>query len=465
MFKPLDLKNLVAFFFSNNQLFFYLTAKKFIFSNKIFTFELLIKNKQMKKLRSVLISLFLVAYIPVSFANSPFAKGADISWLPQMEATGYTFYNDNGTAEDCMKILKDHGINTIRLRTFVNPSSDKINGHCSKAETVAMAVRAQQWGMRIMIDFHYSDTWADPAHQIKPAAWVGHTFPQLLDDVYNYTFEVMTALKTAGVTPEWVQVGNEISGGMIYPEGSNASSWTQLIQLTNKGYDAIKAVSPQSKVILHVDQGNNNSRFRWWFDNAKNNAAKYDVISMSYYPYWISGSPDYTLSINDLGNNLLDMVTRYGKQVMVVEVGELDTKAQNTYDMLMAVQAKVKAVPNNNGLGVIYWEPEGARSWSGYPLSAWGSNGRPTIAMNAFSDFISSTPAINETELTMIVQNGKLLFNDTLSKIQIFNMEGAIVKTALNSNYVSVNQLPKGSYLIKTLKESTNKENVFKQIF
>ena len=321
---------------------------------------------------------------PVTTDSALFAKGADISWLPQMEATGYKFYNDNGVQEDCFKILKDHGINSIRLRTFVNPSNDPRSGHCSKDETVAMAVRAKQWGMRVMLNFHYSDTWADPGHQTKPAAWVGLDFPSLLTALYNYTFEVMTALKQAGVTPEWVQVGNEIPGGMVYPEGSNASGWTQLIQLINKGYDAVKAVSPTSKVILHVDQGNSNSRFRWWFDNAKAHGAKYDIIGLSYYPYWLTGSPDYTLSINDLGANLVDMVSRYGKEVMVVEVGGEDVKAQNTYDMLVAVQQKVKAVPNRKGLGVFYWEPQGARSWSKYALSCWGSDGKPTKALDAF---------------------------------------------------------------------------------
>jgi len=315
--------------------------------------------------------------------NSSFAKGADISWLPQMEATGYKFYNDNGLEEDCFKILKDHGINSIRLRTFVNPSDDKASGHCSKDETVAMAVRAQKWGMKVMIDFHYSDTWADPGKQRKPRAWEGHDFPTLLNDLYNYTFEVMTALKTAGISPEWVQVGNEIPGGMIYPEGSS-TNWPQLSQLINKGYDAIKAVSPQSKVILHVDQGNNNGRFRWWFDAAKANGAKYDMIGLSYYPYWLEGKPDYTLSIDDLAKNMNDMVSRYGKEVMVVEVGGEDIKVQNTYDMLVAVQKKVKEVPENKGMGVFYWEPEGARSWSHYALSAWGDDGKPTKALDAF---------------------------------------------------------------------------------
>lgn len=316
--------------------------------------------------------------------DSTFAKGADISWLPQMEASGYIFYNDNGVVEDCFKILKDHGINSIRLRTWVNPSQDKASGHCSKAETVAMAVRANQLGMRVMIDFHYSDSWADPSKQVKPNAWANLNFAQLKDTLYNYTFDVMTALKTAGVTPEWVQVGNETPSGMILPDGST-DNWAQLAQLINKGYDAIKAVSPTSKVILHVDQGNNNARFRWWFDAAKANGAKYDIIGLSYYPYWLSDAhPDYTFSINDLAANLKDMVSRYGKEVMVVEVGGEDTKVQNTYDMLVAVLQKTKDVPNNKGLGVFYWEPEGASSWSHYALSCWGSNGKPTKALDAF---------------------------------------------------------------------------------
>jgi len=312
-----------------------------------------------------------------------FVKGADISWLPQMEAGGYIFYDDQGKPQDCFQILKDHGINTIRLRTFVNPSDNPHSGHCSKDETIAMAKRARKWGMRVMIDFHYSDSWADPGKQVKPKAWQGHGFPQLLQDVYDYTHDVMTGLKAQGITPEWVQVGNEIPGGMIYPEGST-KTWDSLAQLINKGYDAIKVVSPKSKVILHVDQGNNIPRFRTWFDNAKAHGAKYDVIGLSYYPYWLDGNPDYTLSIDDLAKNMNDISARYGKEVMVVEVGGEDNKVQNTYDMLLAVIKKVKAVPKGKGLGVIYWEPQGAQSWSRYKLSAWGDDGRPTKAMDAF---------------------------------------------------------------------------------
>ena len=256
--------------------------------------------------------------------NTGFAKGADIGWLQQMEATGYKFYNDAGVLTDCIQILKDHGINSIRLRTWVNPSNDKASGHCGKEETVAMAVRAKNAGMRVMINFHYSDSWADPSKQVKPAAWKDLTFEQLKQALYDYTVDVMSALKTAGVTPEWVQVGNEIPTGFLYPEGSiykadgKTEDWAPMVQLLNKGYDAVKFVSPDTKVILHVDRGNDNGRFRWWFDAVTKQNAKYDIIGMSYYPYWLDGKPDYTQSINALGNNLNDMAQRYGKEVMVV---------------------------------------------------------------------------------------------------------------------------------------------------
>jgi len=131
-----------------------------------------------------------------------------------------------------LQLLKDRGMNSIRLRVWVNPNDDKASGHCSKEETIIMALRAQKMGMRVMINFHYSDSWADPAKQFKPKAWEKHSFPELLDDVYNHTFDVISSLKKAGVTPEWVQVGNEIPGGMMWPEGST-DNWKQLGQLLN----------------------------------------------------------------------------------------------------------------------------------------------------------------------------------------------------------------------------------------
>jgi arabinogalactan endo-1,4-beta-galactosidase len=285
-----------------------------------------------------------------------------------------------------------------------------------------------------MINFHYSDSWADPGKQTKPAAWAGHTFSQLLTDVYNHTWEVLDTLKAIGAKPEWAQIGNEIPGGMLWPDGST-SNWNQLAQLLNKGFDAVKAVDSSIQVVIHIDQGNNNGRFRHFFDNATLHHVRYDIIGASYYPYWLGS--DYTATVNDLGNNLNDMVTRYGKPVMVVEVGGDYTLVQNTYDMLVAVIKKVKAVPNNNGLGVIYWEPEGAKSWSGYQLSCWGSDGKPTRALYAFT--VDPTLGINtiKNDSKVLIYpnpNSEGLLNIELNgftgmtTLRIFDLNGKMVK-------------------------------------
>lgn len=310
-----------------------------------------------------------------------FAKGADVGWLQQMEATGYKFYNCNGKEDDCLNILKEHGINSIRLRAWVNPSEDPASGHCSTSEVVEMAFRAKEMGFRLMIDLHYSDSWADPEKQNKPAAWKNHSFEELVSDVYDYTLEVMNGLKAKDISPEWVQVGNEIPNGMLWPEGST-EKFEQLSNLLNSGYDAVKAVFKNAKVIIHLDQGDDINRFISFFDKHKANGGKYDVIGVSYYPYWVK--KDYTETIDNLNNNLIEFIKRYNKEVMVCEIGGEDTEVTNNYKMLKEVIMKVKAIPEGKGLGVFYWEPQGAYSWSKYKLSAWGEDGRPTKALEAF---------------------------------------------------------------------------------
>jgi len=402
-------------------------------------------------------------------AEAQFVKGADIGWLQQMEATGYKFYDSTGEQKSCLQILKDKGINTIRLRVWVNPSNDRINGHCSKAEVVTMAQRAKTIGMRIMIDFHYSDSWADPSKQNKPASWAGHPFSQLLTDLYDHTYNVLDTLKSAGVVPDWVQVGNEITFGMLWPDGST-SNWSQLAQLLNKGYDATKAVDSSIKVVIHVDQGNNNSRFRTFFDNARNNNVRYDVIGMSYYPYWLGS--DYTATINNLGINLIDMASRYGKEVMVVETGGDYTLVQDTYDMLVAEINKVKSVPNNKGLGVIYWEPEGEKSWSGYQLSCWGSDGKPTAALNAFLlnplgiNMIKSSPGLKIYPNPNLGGVLKIEFQPSgiTSVIRIFSMNGTLLKEQkldhVTNDSININLAP-GIYLVNV---ETGREKIFREL-
>ena len=325
--------------------------------------------------------LLMVGLQATSAQQSTFAKGADVSWLPQMEASGVQFKDEKGNLKDCLQILKELGMNSIRLRVFVNPNDDKASGHCSKEETVQMAVRAQKLGFRVMIDFHYSDSWADPAKQNKPKAWENHSFPELLNDVYTHTFGVLSALKKAGVTPEWVQIGNEIPGGLLWPDGCT-HNWKQLGQLLNKGYDATKAVDPKIKVIVHVDEGNNIDKFNAFFDHVTQENVRYDVIGLSYYPFWIK--KDYTETIADLETNLINLSKKYNKEVMVVEVGGEVSKVENTYKLLEATINAVRKVPNNKGLGVMYWEPQGIESWSHYSLNAWLENGQPSPALQAF---------------------------------------------------------------------------------
>lgn len=339
-------------------------------------------KKFIKLTLSTLLCTSLCIGTSISFANtvsaaSVFAKGADVGLLSQLESRGIKWVDTNGKQRDALEILKKHGINSVRLRVFVNPPSNFqwtkrdgttcLLGYCDTKGVVSMAKRAKKLGMRIMIDFHYSDHFADPSYQDKPAAWVNDDFNQLQTDVYSHTHYVMSALKNEGITPDWVQVGNEINGGLLWPDG-NYKSFSNWAALTNEGYNAVKDVSPSSKVIIHLSSGANNSLYRWAFDNLTKAGAKFDVIGMSYYPYW--DNVDYTQNINALKCNLNDMVSRYRKQVMITEIGGPESNATNTYNMIKAVNKVVKDVPKKNGLGVFYWEPEANSSVlpDSYPL-------------------------------------------------------------------------------------------------
>jgi arabinogalactan endo-1,4-beta-galactosidase len=295
-----------------------------------------------------------------------------------MEATGRKFYNSGGTEQECIALLKSLGMNTIRLRVWVNPAG----GWNNSADVVAKAVRAKNLGMRIMVDFHYSDTWADPGQQAKPAVWVGQDLATLKTSLYNHTFNVLTDLKNNGVTPEWVQVGNETNDGMLWPDGRASTNMNNFAQLINAGYDAVKAVSTTIKVIVHVSNGWDNNLFRWLFDGLKNNGGKWDVTGMSLYPTAANWA---TLNSQCL-TNMNDMVARYGKEVMVVEVGMSWDQPATCNAFIADLIFKTKAVTGNKGLGVLYWEPQAYNGWQGYTLGAFDNSGKPTAALNAFSN-------------------------------------------------------------------------------
>jgi arabinogalactan endo-1,4-beta-galactosidase len=305
--------------------------------------------------------------------GNAFAKGADVGWLSQMENSGRHFYDTSGLQRDCLDILQHYGVNSIRLRVWVHPSGN----WCGTADVVKQAMRAKSKGFRIMIDFHYSDSWADWAHQPKPAAWANDSFIQLLTDVYSYTYHVMDTLKQNGVVPEWVEVGNEITNGMLFPDGST-QHFARLAQLINKGYDAVKAADKEIKVIIHLHDGANNKTYRWFFDSLKTNGGKFDIIGMSYYP----AVKSWPATNYDLMANVNDMIARYDKPVMICETGMDYTAPQAAKDMLTNLISKLRAVPGNKVPGIFYWEPE-SYNW-GYNLSAWANDGKPTVAMEAF---------------------------------------------------------------------------------
>jgi len=309
---------------------------------------------------------------------SGFAKGADVSWLTEMEKDGVKFYNAAGREKECMELLRSLGMNSVRLRVWVDPS----NGWCNAEDVLIKAWRAKNLGMRIMIDFHYSDSWADPAKQDKPAAWTDLSFEELKYAVESHTVEVLTKLKDNGIDVEWVQIGNETGDGMLWDDGKASVNMSNYAELNNAGYYAAKRVYPETKVVVHLQNGQNNNLFRWLFDGLKNNGGKWDVIGMSLYP-----SPDeWQTYVDNCNENMLDMIERYDCRVMICEIGMSWDEAETAKLFLSGIIAKTKAIPDGKGLGVFYWEPQAYDGWEEYTLGAFDASGKPTAALDAFSE-------------------------------------------------------------------------------
>jgi len=268
--------------------------------------------------------------------------GADISFLPQLEDRGMKF-SDNGVQKDAIQILKDHGFNYVRLRTFNDPARDSgyspKKGFCDLEHTKQMAKRVKEAGMKLLLDFHYSDYWADPGKQYKPAAWRNLSFEDLKKALFDYTKKVIQELKDQGTVPDMVQIGNEINHGIVWPEG-NVSNLDSLAQLLNAGTAAVKAVDPSVVMLLHMALGGQNDESVFFVDQMLARKVPFDVIGLSYYPKWHG-------TLDDLRDNMNDLLKRYNKDIIVVEYSARKQE----------VNTLAFELPGGKGKGTCIWEP------------------------------------------------------------------------------------------------------------
>ena len=298
--------------------------------------------------------------------------GADVSWLPQLESRDRKFY-EKGEEVDAMELLKMHGFNYIRLRVFVNPENEKgyspKDGFCDLEHTISMAKRIKEAGMKFLLDFHYSDYWADPQQQNKPKAWEGLSFDELQNEVTNYTSEVLKRMKDEHVFPDMVQVGNEINHGMIWPDGYIGNP-DGLAGLLKAGIQGVNNVDPTIPIMLHIALGGQNDEAVFWLDNMLARDVQFDIIGLSYYPRWHG-------TLNDLNANLNDLIRRYNKPVNVVEYSDFKKEVHDI----------VFNLPDDMGKGAAIWEP-----------LSWRTNMFDN-AGNVNEDVISIYDALNKTYL------------------------------------------------------------------
>jgi len=293
--------------------------------------------------------------------SSTFAVGADVSFLKAAEDGGKIF-KDNGQPKPGLEILKDHGYNWVRLRIFNNPTQLPNN----LAYTIALAQQAKKLGIDFLLDFHYSDTWADPGKQFTPAAWKDMTHTQLVQAVFDYSRDTIAALRSAGVLPDMVQVGNEITNGMLWPDGKLPENWdhfSELIQAAIAGVRVGSGGQPMPRIMIHIDRGGDIAGTKRFFDKLDSYHVSFDVIGQSYYPWWHG-------SMNDLRANLLYMAREYHKEIIVVEtaycwrpteyterLGPFPETPEGQAQFLDEVNRAVQATPDGLGIGVFWWEP------------------------------------------------------------------------------------------------------------
>jgi arabinogalactan endo-1,4-beta-galactosidase len=294
----------------------------------------------------VLWSLCTQAAGTISTNNSrtgPFILGAEVSWAPEDEADGAE-YLDHGVKKDIFQILRDYRFNYIRLRLFVNPAST--NGYarrrsepfCDLEHVESLAKRAKAAGMGLLLDIHYGDTWTSPGHQDKPVAWRNLNFGELAEAVHDFTRHAIADMKQKGVAPDMVQIGNEISDGMLFPDGRK-NNWDNFAALLKAGIAGAKEADPSVKIVLHHHLGRSNAVMRPWLDNLIQRGVNFDIIGMSCYAQAQEG---------DWKNNFADLAKRYpDKGLLVVEYS-----ARKRY-----INDLMFETPDKKGLGTFIWEP------------------------------------------------------------------------------------------------------------
>jgi arabinogalactan endo-1,4-beta-galactosidase len=278
---------------------------------------------------------------PDSATVGTFILGADISFVQQQEDEGRTF-KDKGVQKDIFDILKSHNFNYIRLRIFHNPKAPNgysQKGYCDLPHTLQMARRIKASGEKFLLDFHYSDTWADPGKQFKPRAWQNLSFDELTKAVYDYTKEVIAALRKQGTPPDIVQIGNEINNGFLWPDGK-PGDWDKFTTLLKAAIKGVKDADPSAKIMLHIACGGQNAASRTFMDNVLTRGVQFDILGQSYYPRWHG-------TLDDLRNNLKDLAGRYKQDIIVAEYSQYKRQVNDI----------VHNLPNGKGLGTFIWEP------------------------------------------------------------------------------------------------------------
>ena len=340
-----------------------------------------------------------------------FVRGADVSWASEMEydmthnpsRIGGTAFKDSKSNAGLYPVLKAAGINAIRLRVWVRPEDP--NGWSGKEDVVRMAKRAAKAGMAVMIDFHYSDFFADPSRQNTPSEWADLDLNGLCAKVAEHTRNVLTALKSAGVTPLWVQVGNETRPGMLWEtgrlyndKGEISGGWSNYAALSNAGYDAVKSVFPAAKVIIHIDNAYQDNT--WFFDKLKAAGGKFDMIGLSHYPM-TNPSMTWKAMNSSAILNIKSLAAKYGCRVMVCEVGVKNTASDLAVSTLCMTEFMNSVKSLSVCAGVFYWEPQvdgkwrpsiyerPDRDWGAYNMGAFSSDGSaitPTAILSAFGE-------------------------------------------------------------------------------